>query len=233
MNGPFGNTIVCSPDARESIKIVSSKYLLMARKSKAHGYDKQHVQTALPGSTRSCGSVISRKHDRKGAGIVEQYNFHIYFFGASCRVPVEHVVVVGISGDRCRDAAYDAVCAHAGDGVGYLEEHSFVVYRRFAVPLGIMRWLIGAFPSSEDVGSLSLLVTVISVAAAVVMYQVVRNSPLHLVSAGPPWAHPATGTVDDMKKSAGQPVIRFDDVYMAPRGRETRLPGSAYRRSLA
>lgn len=84
----------------------------------------------------------------------------------------------------------------------YLGKNSIVVYLGFVIPLGFMRWLISNSPFISDVGTLSLLATVLSVAGAVVLYWTVRNTPLRFLFSRPAWIHIGSVPVTGLKKRA-------------------------------
>lgn len=85
----------------------------------------------------------------------------------------------------------------------YLGQHSIVVYLGFVVPLGMMRKLITHPPAMLDLGTLSFLVMVLSIAGAILMYWAVRHTPLRFLFERPAWAkirekktiEPQTGSV--------------------------------------
>jgi uncharacterized membrane protein YcfT len=69
----------------------------------------------------------------------------------------------------------------------YLGQHSIVVYLAFVIPLGLMRRLIVSPKLNIDSGTMSLIVTVLSVAGAVLIYWAVRNTPLRFMFSRPAW----------------------------------------------
>jgi uncharacterized membrane protein YcfT len=70
----------------------------------------------------------------------------------------------------------------------YLGQHSIVVYLGFVVPLGMMRKLLNHPPAMLDLGSLSFIVMVLSIAGAILMYWAVRRTPLRFLFERPSWA---------------------------------------------
>lgn len=86
---------------------------------------------------------------------------------------------------------------------GYLGKNSIVVYLAFVIPLGFMRWLVTKSVLPADIGTLSLLATVISVAGAVVMFWALRNTPLSFLFVRPAWTHIGAAPPGGLKKSAG------------------------------
>jgi uncharacterized membrane protein YcfT len=70
----------------------------------------------------------------------------------------------------------------------YLGQHSIVVYLGFVVPLGMMRKLLDHPPAMLDLGSLSFIVMVLSIAGAILMYWAVRRTPLRFLFERPAWA---------------------------------------------
>lgn len=68
----------------------------------------------------------------------------------------------------------------------YLGEHSIVVYLANAL---FARWIVVALaPFIVDVGSLAMLVTVLAVAATVVLYRICDATPLWFLYRRPRWA---------------------------------------------
>jgi uncharacterized membrane protein YcfT len=70
----------------------------------------------------------------------------------------------------------------------YLGQHSIVVYLGFVIPLGMMRRLVARPPAALDLGTLSFLVMVASIAGAVLLYLAVRKTPLRFLYERPAWA---------------------------------------------
>lgn len=70
----------------------------------------------------------------------------------------------------------------------YLGQHSIVVYLGFVVPLGMMRKLVAQPPALLDLGTLSFLVMVASIAGAMLLYWAVRHTPLRFLFERPEWA---------------------------------------------
>ncbi|HJV81846.1 acyltransferase family protein [Noviherbaspirillum sp.] len=70
----------------------------------------------------------------------------------------------------------------------YLGQHSIVVYLGFVLPLALMRGLISERLLIHDIGNLALVVTVVSVAGAMMLYWMVRNTPFRFLFARPAWA---------------------------------------------
>jgi uncharacterized membrane protein YcfT len=71
--------------------------------------------------------------------------------------------------------------------LSYLGRHSIVIYLGFVVPLGLIRKFIVNSAQVTDVGSLSLIVTVIAVAGALCIYWAVNRTPLRFLFAYPSW----------------------------------------------
>jgi uncharacterized membrane protein YcfT len=69
----------------------------------------------------------------------------------------------------------------------YLGQHSIVVYLGFVVPLGLTRKLLNHPPAMLDLGSLSFIVMVLSIAGAILMYWAVRRTPLRFLFERPSW----------------------------------------------
>jgi uncharacterized membrane protein YcfT len=70
----------------------------------------------------------------------------------------------------------------------YLGRHSLVVYLGFVIPLGMMRKLIDQPQSLVDLGTLSLIVMLLSIAGAIGLYWAVRPTPLRFLFERPAWA---------------------------------------------
>lgn len=85
----------------------------------------------------------------------------------------------------------------------YLGKNSIVVYLAFVVPLGFMRWLVTRSVLPADIGTLSLLATVISVAGAVAMFWALRKTPLSFLFVRPAWTHIGAAPPGGLKKSPG------------------------------
>jgi uncharacterized membrane protein YcfT len=72
--------------------------------------------------------------------------------------------------------------------LAYLGRNSIVIYLGFVVPLALMRRFIVGLAGHVDVGTVTLLVTLICVAGALVLYLVLRRMPLlRFVYARPAW----------------------------------------------
>jgi uncharacterized membrane protein YcfT len=71
--------------------------------------------------------------------------------------------------------------------VAYLGRHSIVVYLGFVIPLGTMRRLVEQPYASIDLGTLSFMVMALSVAGAVLLYWVLRRTPLQFLYDRPSW----------------------------------------------
>jgi uncharacterized membrane protein YcfT len=69
----------------------------------------------------------------------------------------------------------------------YLGQNSIVVYLGFVIPLGFMRRLVDQPQSMLDLGALSLVVTVASIAGAVLLYWLLRRTPLSILYERPSW----------------------------------------------
>ncbi|HEX7647617.1 MAG TPA: acyltransferase family protein [Noviherbaspirillum sp.] len=69
----------------------------------------------------------------------------------------------------------------------YLGRHSLIVYLGFVVPMGLMRRFVETPPIS-DVGTLSLAVTVLSIGGALLLYHMVRATPVRFLFERPAWA---------------------------------------------
>ncbi len=70
----------------------------------------------------------------------------------------------------------------------WLGRNSIVIYLGFVVPLGLMRsFVVASAGGGLDAGTLSLLVTVLSVAGAAALYFAVRNTPLRFLFVRPRW----------------------------------------------
>lgn len=72
--------------------------------------------------------------------------------------------------------------------VRYLGQHSIVVYLGFVIPLGMMRKLVDQPHTDIDLGTLSFLVMVLSIGGAVLLYWVLRRTPLRFLYDRPSWA---------------------------------------------
>jgi len=69
----------------------------------------------------------------------------------------------------------------------YLGKNSIVVYLGFVVPLGLMRRFIANPALNIDTGFLSLGVTIASILGAVLLYWVIRKTPLSFMYVRPEW----------------------------------------------
>jgi uncharacterized membrane protein YcfT len=81
----------------------------------------------------------------------------------------------------------------------YLGRHSIVVYLGFIIPLRVMLRFLGDRAVIHDIGTLSLAVTLGSIAGAVLLYWALRNTPLRFLYSRPAWtsiqtSHVAPGT---------------------------------------
>jgi uncharacterized membrane protein YcfT len=75
----------------------------------------------------------------------------------------------------------------------YLGRHSIVVYLGFIIPLRVLLSTLVERKVIDDTGTLSLLVTLGSVAGAVLLYWVLRNTPLRFLYSRPAWTSIQTG----------------------------------------
>jgi uncharacterized membrane protein YcfT len=79
-------------------------------------------------------------------------------------------------------------CLSSMNWLRYLGRNSIVVYLGFVVPLGLLRRFVVASPFGIDAGTLSLLVTVLSVGGAILLYLALRGTPLRFLYVRPAWA---------------------------------------------
>jgi uncharacterized membrane protein YcfT len=84
----------------------------------------------------------------------------------------------------------------------YLGRHSIVVYLGFVIPIGFMRRFIVNQHLINDMGSLSLIVMCLSVAGAILLYWLVRNTPLRFLFERPAWASISPVRVAHVKEGA-------------------------------
>jgi uncharacterized membrane protein YcfT len=70
----------------------------------------------------------------------------------------------------------------------YLGSHSLVVYLGFVVPLGMLRKFVDGPHAVLDLGTLSLVVMLLSIAGAIGLYWAVRPTPLKFLFERPAWA---------------------------------------------
>ena len=93
------------------------------------------------------------------------------------------------------------------DWLAYLGRNSIVVYLGFVVPLGLMRRFVVAPPFGLDVGTLSLLAMILSVAGSILLYRALRGTPLRFLYVRPGWAsiagreRPAKGEETAMRET--------------------------------
>ncbi len=71
--------------------------------------------------------------------------------------------------------------------LGYLGRKSIVVYLGFVIPLGLMRRFVESLHVTIDIGTVALIVTVVSIIGALLMYWMVRNTPLRILFERPSW----------------------------------------------
>jgi uncharacterized membrane protein YcfT len=69
----------------------------------------------------------------------------------------------------------------------YLGQHSIVVYLGFIIPMRVMLKFLVDRKVIHDIGTLSLAVTLGSVAGAVLLYWALRNTPLRFLYSRPVW----------------------------------------------
>jgi uncharacterized membrane protein YcfT len=72
--------------------------------------------------------------------------------------------------------------------VRYLGQNSIVVYLGFVIPLGMMRRFIASPHVPLDLGTLAFVVMVLSVAGAMLLYWLLRATPLRFLYVRPRWA---------------------------------------------
>lgn len=72
--------------------------------------------------------------------------------------------------------------------LAYLGEHSIVAYLGFVVPLFVMRKILLIYQPQIDVGTISLMVGVLSILGAFLIYWSVRNTRFRFLFSRPAWA---------------------------------------------
>jgi uncharacterized membrane protein YcfT len=72
--------------------------------------------------------------------------------------------------------------------LAYLGEHSIVAYLAFVIPLFAMRKLLLTHAPQIDLGTLSLVVGILSILGAFLIYWSVRHTPLRFLFERPAWA---------------------------------------------
>ena len=70
----------------------------------------------------------------------------------------------------------------------YCGEHSVVVYLAFFLPMAASRTLLLKLGIVDDIGTISMLVTVTAVVAPLVFYWAIRNTPARFLFERPDWA---------------------------------------------
>jgi uncharacterized membrane protein YcfT len=70
---------------------------------------------------------------------------------------------------------------HLLDGIRYCGEHSLVIYLAFFLPMALSRILFLKTGMIADIGTVSLLVTVIGVVGALAIWWAARNTPLRVL----------------------------------------------------
>ncbi len=76
-----------------------------------------------------------------------------------------------------------------GNALRYCGENSIVIYLAFTVPMAATRMVLLKLGWISDLGSVALLVTIAGLTGALVMYWIVRNTPLAFLFVRPGWAH--------------------------------------------
>lgn len=71
----------------------------------------------------------------------------------------------------------------------YCGENSIVVYLAFFLPMGVSRIVLLKLGVISDIGTISLLVTAAGVIGPLVLYLIVRGTPLGFLFRRPAWAH--------------------------------------------
>lgn len=84
----------------------------------------------------------------------------------------------------------------------YLGKHSIVVYLGFVIPIGVMRKLIHSQSATMDVGTLALIVMVLSVLGALLIYWAVRETPFRFLFSRPKWTSIQTHKMTGLKSSS-------------------------------
>lgn len=76
-----------------------------------------------------------------------------------------------------------------GNALAYCGENSIIIYLAFSVPMAATRIVLLKLGWISDLGSVALLVTIVSLAGALIMYWIVRHTPLAFLFMRPDWAH--------------------------------------------
>lgn len=84
----------------------------------------------------------------------------------------------------------------------YFGTNSIVVYLGFVVPLGMMRRLVIEPNFPIDIGTLSLIITILSVAGAMAMYWIVRPTPLRFLFFRPKWTMISADETSSLKNTS-------------------------------
>jgi len=79
-----------------------------------------------------------------------------------------------------------------GNALRYCGENSIVIYLAFTVPMAATRIVLLKLGWISDLGSVALLVTLAGLTGALVLYWIVRNTPLSFLFERPDWARLAT-----------------------------------------
>jgi uncharacterized membrane protein YcfT len=97
-------------------------------------------------------------------------------------------LLLGYAGAFCLQLSATLIARLSFTGwLRYLGRNSIVVYLGFVIPLGFMRRLIDQPQAALDLGTLSLLVMIASIAGAVLLYWMLRKTPLSLLYERPSW----------------------------------------------
>ena len=83
----------------------------------------------------------------------------------------------------------------------YLGQHSIVVYLAFFFPMIFSRKIILDLGLSSDPGTVSLATTVAAIVGALIIYWVVRKTPLRYLFERPSWAKLQTPYRVGLKKA--------------------------------
>lgn len=70
----------------------------------------------------------------------------------------------------------------------YCGQHSLVVYLAFFVPMAFLRTVLLKLGVIDDLGTLSLLITAVSVVLPLILHRVVKGGPLRFLFERPAWA---------------------------------------------
>ncbi len=76
-----------------------------------------------------------------------------------------------------------------GAALRYCGEQSIVIYLAFTIPMAVTRTILLKLGVISDLGSVALIVTLAGITGALIMYWIVRRTPLAFLFERPEWAH--------------------------------------------